>query len=91
MPTYLYRTTTTTVIDNYPYRHDNDDYYYNCSCCCCYLRYLQADAELAQDGGGGVLFFCVRGKHRSAAAVTGYIVRCTELTADEANAKGNAE
>ena len=49
------------------------------------------DAELAKPDGGGVLFFCLRGKHRSAAAVTGYMVRCTELTADEANAKGNAE
>ena len=48
------------------------------------------DAELAKPDGGGVLFFCLRGKRRSAAAAAGYITRCTELSADAA-AKGNVE
>ena len=49
---------------------------------------MLADAELAKPSGGGVLFFCLHGKHLSAAAVAGYIARCTKLSADEANAKG---
>ena len=48
------------------------------------------DAELAKPDGGGVLFFGFRGRHRSAAAAAGYIARCTELSADEANAKGSS-
>ena len=48
-----------------------------------YLRYTLADAELAKPDGGGVLFFCMRGRHRSSAAVAGYIVRCTGRDPDE--------
>ena len=44
-----------------------------------YFRFLLVDEELAKETGIGVLFFCVRGKHRSAATVAAYIARCTQL------------
>ena len=41
-----------------------------------------ADEALAKPAG--VLFFCVRGKHRSAAAAACYLVRCQRLGASVA-------
>ena len=40
------------------------------------------DEELAKPDGGGALFFCLRGKHRSAAAVACYLVRGTGMSAE---------
>ena len=50
--------------------------------CAAYLRFTLVDEELAKPDGGGVLFFCLRGKHRSAAAVACYLVRGTGLSAE---------
>jgi len=50
--------------------------------CTAYLRFTLVDEELAKPDGGDVLFFCLRGKHRSAAAVACYLVRGTGMSAE---------
>ena len=44
------------------------------------------DEELSQPEGA-VFFFCVRGKHRSAAAVASYMARCTGNSAEDVMSK----
>ena len=50
--------------------------------CTAYLRFTLVDEELAKPDGGDVLFFCMHGKRRSAAAVACYLVHGTGLSAD---------